>query len=82
MAVITSTQVVKIDWFAKPVQVKFYDADNDRWIGGIGYKDEIICCECGSVIEIADMYDPEILVIEPNPIQILGEWADISEYMF
>ncbi len=75
------TTKITVDYFLSPVQVQFYDADNDRWIGGIGYKHEIICCECGGVITIADLYNPENLVLEPNPVRILGEWVDISEYM-
>ena len=82
MSVPIREEIIVIKQFEKPTQVQFYDADNDVWIGGIGYKDEIICCECGAVVEIADLYDAENLVIEPNPIRLLGERVDISEYMF
>ena len=73
---------VQINYFEKPVQIQFYEVENDRWIGGIGYKDEIICCECGQVIKLADMYEDEIIAREVNPVRLLGEWADISEYLF
>ena len=82
MAIKTNTQTVRIDWFDKPVQVQFYDYDNDVWIGGIGYRNEIICCECGGVVALDELYDAENLVLEPNPVRLLGEWVDISEYMF
>ena len=83
MSIKTNTQTVRIDWFDKPVQVQFYDwREGGRWLGGIGYRNEIICCECGSTISLNDLYDAEILVIEPNPVRLLGEWVDISEYMF
>ena len=83
MSVKTNTQTTRIDWFDKPVQVQFYDwREGGRWLGGIGYRNEIICCKCGSTISLNDLYDAEILVIEPNPVRLLGEWVDISEYMF
>ena len=82
MAIKTNTQTVRIDWFDKPTQVQFYDYDNDIWIGGIGYRNEIICCERGGVVALDKLYDAENLVLEPNPVRLLGEWVDISEYMF
>lgn len=82
MSIKTNTQTVRIYWFDKPVQVQFYDYDNEVWLGGIGYHNEIICCECGEVIALDDLYDAENLVLEPNPICILSKWVDISECMF
>ena len=83
MSVKTNTQTIRIDWFDKPVQVQFYDwREGGRWLGGIGYRNEIICCECGSTISLNDLYDAETLVIEPNPVRLFGEWVDISKYMF
>ena len=79
MAIKTNTQTVRIDWFDKPTQVQFYG--NNIWIGGIGYRNEIICCECGEVITLDELYDAENLILEPNPVRLLGEWVDISEYM-
>lgn len=58
--------------FDRPTQVRFYDRDNERWIGGIAYGDEIICGECGGIEEIADFAEGEIVVYQ-------GDWVDISE---
>ena len=75
-------QTLRIDWFDKPVQVQFYDYDNGVWIGGIGYHNVIICCECGGISALNELYSPENLILEPNPVRLLDEWIDISEYMF
>lgn len=73
---------VKLDWFEKPVQVNFYDFDNERWLNGIGYKDEIICAECGGIISLEEMYDEEILAVEANPVRAFGgDWVDFSDYI-
>ena len=53
-----------------PTQVKFYDKDNEVWLGGIAYGDEIICGECGGVFELSDL--------EPHEVEELP-WIDISE---
>ena len=58
-----------------PTQVKFYDADSGRYIGGIAYDDYIICGCCGGIFEIA-----EVLGCAPEgtePIIDL-EWTDIA----
>lgn len=44
------------DYFEAPVQVVFKESpevvEKPRWIGGIAYRDEIICCECGIIVKI------------------------------
>ena len=45
----------KQNYFHTPIQVKFYDYDNEEWNAGIAYKDEIICGCCGGVFEIRDV---------------------------
>lgn len=42
-------------FFEVPTQVKFYEAAEEDYIGGIAYKNEIICGCCGSVFEISDV---------------------------
>lgn len=54
-------------YYEIPTQVLFYD---DEWIGGIAYKDEIICGECGKAIKIE--LDGNIIPIKPL------NWVDIS----
>lgn len=68
----TKVSTMQFDYFKIPVQVKFYDAKRDIWLGGIAYKDEIICAECGGVIKISSLY---------GPVQLLGDWVDFSEYI-
>jgi hypothetical protein len=60
-----------------PTQVKFYDADDDRWFGGIAFGERIICGECGTAILIADIYE-----MAPNldfPVLDYDFWVNISE---
>lgn len=72
------TDIIRINWFDVPTQVSFYELEQDRWIGGIGYHDEIICAECGAIIELEEMYDLEVLDVQPNPVRVLT-WVDISD---
>lgn len=43
-------------YFEAPAQVVFKESpeviDKPRWIGGIAFHDEIICCECGVIVKI------------------------------
>ena len=64
-------------YFDEPTQVKFYDYDNDRYLGGIAYHDEIICGECGGIVEISDLFDDAPDGVEP--IHIYDCWVDINE---
>ena len=49
----------KRTYFETPTQVAFKEGldmtDEPRWIGGIAYRDEIICCECGAVVSTDDV---------------------------
>lgn len=56
-----------------PTQLKFYDRDKKRWIGGIGYRDEIICGECGGVIKVDDLEENEVVNYPPE------SWIDFEE---
>ena len=62
----------KQKYFDTPTQVKFLESadvvDEPRWLGGIAYHNEIICGECGSIVEIDDV--DEIVVLP---------WVSISE---
>lgn len=57
-------------FFEKPTQVKFLDRDNNIWVGGIAYHDEIICGCCGGILEIDEFAEHEIVTYD---------WMDISE---
>ena len=60
-------------FFEKPTQVKFYDSENECWLGGIAYGDVIICGCCGSILEIADFENPD------KEIKEYPKWLNISE---
>ena len=59
-------------YYDYPTQVIFKErldvTDEPRWIGGIAYRDEVICGECGSIIPLEDI---EKIVNFP--------WISISE---
>lgn len=60
-------------FFTRPTQVKFWDECNQQWMGGIGYRDEIICGCCGGIFEV-----DELLESNSNSIVRLP-WVDINE---
>ena len=59
-------------YFDIPTQVAFKEnpeiTDTPRWIGGIAFRDEIICGECGAVVDTEDV---EQIIELP--------WVNISE---
>lgn len=64
-------------FYETPTQVAFFDVDNNQYIGGIAYKDEIICGCCGGIVPIEEVYEyaPDDIV----PIRDYSEWVDINE---
>lgn len=64
-------------FFEVPTQVKFYEAAEEDYIGGIAYRNEIICGCCGSVLEISDVIvEAEEEGIEEPIIKL--PWIDIQ----
>lgn len=63
-------------FFKKPTQVMFLDTDSDgskNWIGGIGYRDEIICGCCGKVFKVSEL-------LKDNSADIVRlSWENISK---
>ena len=62
--------------FEAPTQVAFVDEwkdndepDMDMVIGGIAYGNEIICGECGSIVDLEDV----------AALYIFGDWVAITE---
>ena len=39
-------------YYGTPCQVKYWDIDEQRYIGGIALRDELICGCCGSICKI------------------------------
>ena len=68
----------KYEYFAVPTQVKFWDALSKDYIGGIAYRDEIICGCCGSIFEISEIYESAPSTLEGDPIVIPDRWVDFS----
>ena len=48
---------MKYNYFEVPTQVKFWDVDGDHYIGGIAYRDKIICGCCGGIFDISEIYE-------------------------
>lgn len=64
-------------FFEVPTQVKFYEAAEEDYTGGIAYRNEIICGCCGSVLEISDV----IAEVEEDGIEepiVKLPWIDIQ----
>ena len=63
---------MKYEYFDKPMMVKFIEkeeaCDEPHWTGGIAYYHEIICGECGCVVDLDDV--EEIIPLS---------WISISE---
>ena len=73
-------------WFEVPTQVQFWECEIEDYVGGIAYRNEIICGCCGSVIQIEDLYeqvrdaaaDGEVAPMEDEVI-IVMTWVPINE---
>ena len=66
----------KYDYFEVPTQVKFWDVDGDHYIGGIAYRNEIICGCCGGIFDITEIYE-----LAPDTLKedlVVYDWVDIS----
>lgn len=69
---------MKYNYFEVPTQVKFRDVDGDQYIGGIAYRNEIICGCCGGIFDITEIYELATDTLEEDPIVIYDNWVDIS----
>ncbi len=67
----------KYDYFKFPTQVKFWDYNGDHYIGGIAYRDEIICGCCGGIFNINEIYEFSPDELKEDPIVVYG-WVDIN----
>lgn len=66
-------------YYGSPCQVRYYDADRAKFVGGIAYQDCIICGYDGSVTPIQIIIDNAAVhkVYWDDAIIELG-WLDIS----
>ena len=67
----------KYDYFNGPTQVKFWETCGDHYIGGIAYRNEIICGCCGGIFDISEIYESAPDTLE-DPIVVYDNWLDIS----
>lgn len=66
-------------YFDIPTQVAFYEIENDVYIGGIGFREVIICLDCGAKINIEDyLSDIEKMCPAVNFPIIPLTWCNIS----
>ena len=69
-------------YFDRPKQVMFFEAENQEWVVGIAYKDEIICACCGGIFNIDEGYElADDLGIE-RAIYPYDNWCSISEEIY
>lgn len=66
---------MKYDYFEAPTQVKFWDG---CYIGGIAYRDEIICGCCGGIFKISDVYEVAPDTLDNDPIVVYKGWVGLS----
>ena len=70
--------IMKYNYFEVPTQVKFRDVDGDHYIGGIAYRNEIICGCCGGIFDISEIYEFAPTDLKEDPIVVYDNWVDIS----
>lgn len=68
----------KYNYFDVPTQVKFWDAHSGHYIGGIAYRNEIICGCCGGIFDITELIEFAPDTIKEDPIIPYYNWVDIS----
>ena len=48
-------------YYERPTQIRWFDTENKRWFGGIAYRNEIICGCCGSILELDEFEEGEVV---------------------
>lgn len=69
---------MKYNYFGIPTQVKFWDYEGGHYLGGIAYRDEIICGCCGGIFDINEIYQFAPITLEEDPIVVYDNWVDIN----
>lgn len=68
-------------YYFHPVQVRYWDTGLQKYVGGIGYHDVIICGCCGKVCSIAKIIDEaaKYCKMDPDKAIIEMDWIDINQ---
>ena len=69
---------MKYNYFGVPTQVKFWDCDSGNYLGGIAYRDEIICGCCGDIFDISEIYESAPDALKEDPIVVYDTWVNLS----
>lgn len=69
---------MKYTYFEVPTQVKFWDPAGNHYVGGIAYRDEIICGCCGGVMGISTIYYFAPEELDNEPIIPINKWQPID----
>ena len=70
--------IMKYNYFEVPTQVRFWDVDGDHYIGGIAYRNEIICGCCGGIFDISEIYESAPDTLKEDPIVVYDTWVNLS----
>ena len=67
-------------YYSHPVQLKYWDTGLQKYVGGIGYQDYIICGCCGKRCSIAEILDEAVKFSKMEPDKSIIElgWVDIG----
>ena len=71
----------KYDYFEVPTQVKFWDVHHIRgnhYIGGIAYRNEVICGCCGGIFDISEIYEFSPDTLKEDPVVPYDTWVNLS----
>ena len=73
---------MKYNYFEVPTQVKFWDVDGDHYVGGIAYRNDVICGCCGGIFDISEIYESARDTIKEDSIVISERWVDFSYVIY
>lgn len=68
-------------YYAHPIQVRYWDTGLQKYVGGIGYHDVIICGCCGKACSIAEIIAEAAKHCKMDPDKVIVEmdWIDINQ---
>lgn len=73
--------VVKVEnryYFCEPTQVAFWDCGMYKYVSGIAFKDNIICCDRGGLYKISEVVDPVLTPDGYDPIVVYDHWVNLD----